>query len=67
MDNNTEKKLVIATKKFKGETGTVTARLPLTLIEKIDEIAEVTGRTRNDIIQKCLEYSIDNTEIASNE
>ena len=67
MDNNSEKKLIIATKKYKGETGTVTARLPLALIERIDEIAEATGRTRNDIVQKCLEFSIDNTEIAANE
>lgn len=66
MENKVEsKKLVIATKKYKGDTGTVTARLPVTLIERIDAIADETGRTRNDIIQKCLEFSVDNTEIVN--
>lgn len=66
MEKNTErKKLIIAAKKYKGDTGTVTARLPLTLIEAIDAIAEETGRTRNEIIQKCLEFSIENTEVVS--
>ncbi len=58
-----ERKLVISSKKYTGETGTVTARLPLSLIERLDKIAETTGRTRNDIIQKCLEFSIENTEV----
>ena len=63
MNMTEDKKLVISSKKYTGETGTVTARLPLTLIEKLDKIAESTGRTRNDIIQKCLEFSIENTEV----
>lgn len=58
-----EKKLVIHTKKFKGDTSTITARIPMTLIERIDDIAVKTGRTRNEIVQKCLEYSIYNIEV----
>jgi predicted DNA-binding protein len=36
------------------------------MIEKLDAIAEQTGRTRNEIIQKCLTFSIENIEIADN-
>lgn len=58
-----EKKLKISTKKYIGETAVVSARLPNDLIRKIDEICEMTGRTRNEIIQICLEFSVDNIEI----
>lgn len=65
MNTTEEKKLIISTKKYKGDTGTVTVRLPVALIESIDTIAEKTGRTRNDIVQKFLEFSLENTEIAA--
>lgn len=58
-----EKKLEIMTKKYRGETSTVTARLSVELIERLDEIAEKTGRTRNEIIQRCVEYAVDNIKI----
>jgi len=52
-----EKKLVISSKKYTGETAVVSARLPL------DLICDATGRTKNEIIQICLEFSVDNIEI----
>ncbi len=58
-----DKKLSISTKKYKGETSPVSARLTLDLIARIDDVAEKTGRTRNEIIQKCIEFAIDNIEI----
>ena len=58
-----EKKLIISSKKYRGETSVVSARLPIDLIKKIDKICEVTGRTKNEVIQMCLEFSIDNIEI----
>lgn len=58
-----EKKLIISSKKYTGETSVVSARLPIDLIKKIDEICEVTGRTKNEVIQMCLEFSVDNIEI----
>ena len=51
------------TKKYRGETATVTARLSVELIERLDEIVEKTGRTRNEIIQRCVEYAVDNIKI----
>lgn len=58
-----EKKLEISSKKYRGETSTVTTRLSVELIEKLDKISEQTGRTRNEIIQKCIEFAVDNIQI----
>lgn len=58
-----DKKLIISSKRFKGETGVVSVRLPNELIKLLDEVAVKTGRTRNEIIQICLEFSINNLEI----
>jgi predicted transcriptional regulator len=56
-------KLVISSKKFRGDSAVLSVRLPNDMIEKLDEIAAKTGRTRNDIIQKCLAFSIENLKI----
>ena len=61
-----DKKLVISSKKFRGDSSVVSVRLPNDMIEKLDVIAEQTGRTRNEIIQKCLAYSIENIEVTDN-
>ena len=59
MDN----KLIITSKKYRGETMVVASRLTNELVEQLDKIAEKTGRTRNEIIQMCLEFAITNLEI----
>lgn len=61
-----DKKLVISSKKFRGDSSVVSVRLPNDMIEKLDAIAEQTGRTRNEIIQKCLAFSIENIEVTDN-
>ena len=61
-----DKKLVISSKKFRGDSSVVSVRLPNDMIEKLDAIAEQTGRTRNEIIQKCLDFSIENIEVTDN-
>lgn len=58
-----DKKLVISPRKYRGTSSVVSVRLPNDMIEKLDAIAEQTGRTRNEIIQKCLVYSIENIEV----
>lgn len=60
-----DKKLFIPSKHYKGDTSVVSARLPNSMIKKLDEIAEVTGRNRNEIIALCLEFAIDNLETES--
>ena len=58
-----DKKLVIPQKKFKGDSVVVSVRLPADLLKKLDEISTNTGRTRNEIVQMCLEFSVENIEI----
>ena len=58
-----DKKLIITSRKFRGNSSVVSLRLPAEMIQSIDEIAEKTGRTRNEIIQKLIEFSLDNLEI----
>lgn len=57
------KKLKITTKKYRGDSSVVSVRLPNELIESLDSISNITGRTRNDIMQRCLEFAIENLEI----
>ena len=56
------KKLVIPPKRYQGLTSVVSARLPNEMIQSLDQVAERTGRNRNEIIQICLEFAIDNLE-----
>ena len=56
-------KLTISSRKFRGDSSVVSVRLPNDLISVVDEIATTTGRTRNEIIQKFIEFSVDNLEI----
>lgn len=57
------KKLEIKSKKYKGDTTVISSRVPIELVERIDSIAKQSGRTRNEIIQMCLEFAVDNIEI----
>ncbi len=56
-------KLVIRPKRFSGDSSVLSLRLPNELVARLDEIAESTNRTRNDIVLKCLEYAVENIEI----
>lgn len=58
-----EKKLIITSKKYRGDSSVISVRLPNDLISSLDKIAEQTGRTRNEIVQMCLEHSVENIEI----
>ena len=56
-------KLTITQKRYVGETSVVSVRLPKDMIKDLDSVAEATGRTRNEIMQMCLEYALTNMEI----
>lgn len=58
-----DKKLVITAKKYRGESTVVSMRIPAELLQKLDSVVEKTGRTRNDLVQTCLEFALDNMEI----
>ena len=62
-----DKVLKITAKKYKGETAVISLRLPTELVATVDEIAKTTGRTRNDIMQRCLEFSIENLQIGEDD
>lgn len=47
-----------------GKTSVVSARLPDDMVSKLDQIARQTGRTRNELIQMCIDYALENLEIA---
>ena len=56
-------KLIISSKKYRGDSTVISIRLPDELVKTLDKIAEETGRTRNEVIQKCLSFAVDNLEI----
>ena len=57
-----EKKLIIRPHKFGGETAVISLRLPKDMLSVIDQLAANTGRTRNEILVKSLEYALENVE-----
>ncbi len=59
----TKTTLSILSKKYRGDSSVISSRLPADLIETLDQIAGQTGRTRNEIIQLCLEFALDHIEI----
>lgn len=46
-----------------GKSTVVSARLPDDMIEELEKIAKKTGRTRNELIQMCIDYALKNIEI----
>lgn len=58
-----EKKLVIHSQKYISESKVISMRLPVDMLVEIDRIAGETRRTRNEILQLCLEFALDNMVI----
>ena len=52
----------IPKKKYAGETTVVSLRLPKDLLREIDEIAQQTGRNRNEVLTMCLEFALEHKE-----
>lgn len=59
--------LRISPKKYSGETTIVSMRLAKDLLKDIDAVANVTGRTRNEIMTMSLEFALEHMEIAMKE
>ncbi len=62
-----KERFTIPPRRFRGETAVVASRLPVELISLLDDLSRKTGRSRNEVIQLCLEYAIDNMEDDSDE
>ena len=59
--------LRISPKKYVGETTIVSMRMAKDLLKDIDAVANVTGRTRNEILTMSLEFALEHMEIVMKE
>ena len=57
-------KLIIPPKKYKGETTVISVRMPKDMIADLDKVADVTGRTRNELMLMCMEFALNNIEMS---
>ncbi len=55
-----EKRLVIHPQKYTSESKVISMRLPMDMLVELDRVAKDTGRTRNEIMQLCLEFALEN-------
>ena len=63
-----DKKFVVNPKKSPyGKTSVVSARLPDHLVRQLDKVAQITGRTRNELLVMSVEFAMDNLEIGQQE
>jgi len=60
-----EDKLIIKPKRFKGDDGykTFSIRVREDIVDRIDDIASKTGRSRNELIGMFLEFAADRCTI----
>ena len=55
--------LRITPKKYAGETTIVSMRISRELLKDIDNIANATGRNRNEVLAMSLEFALNHMEI----
>lgn len=58
-----DEKFIIRAKKNYGETSVVSCRMPNEILRKLDKVSSQTGRTRNELILKCVEFALDKLQI----
>lgn len=57
------KKLIITPNRYSGKSSVVSARMPDEMIRELDELSSATGRSRNDLLIRMIEFALDNIEI----
>ena len=57
----------IPQKKYGGETTVVSMLLAKDLLKDLDQIADLTGRNRNEILTMSLEFALNHMEIVMND
>lgn len=60
-------KFVVSPKRYTEETQVFSVRMPKDMIRDLDAVAQKTGRTRNEIITKSIEFTLEHLEIANKE
>lgn len=64
MENYSNKKLIIHPRRAAlGKTAVVSVRLSEDTIKRLDTITTRTGHSRNELIQLCVEFGLENMEI----
>jgi predicted transcriptional regulator len=63
----TEPILRIPRKKYGGDTTVVSMRISKDLLRDIDQLAELTGRNRNEILTMSLEFAMNHIELINPE
>ncbi len=58
---------VIRQKKYMGETAVISMRIPKDMLADIDKAADISGRTRNEIMSMSLEFALNHMQITSND
>ena len=59
--------LKIRPKEYNEKKTIISARLAKDLVDDIDEVAEMTGRNRNDVLTMSLEFALKHMEIIMKE
>jgi predicted transcriptional regulator len=57
----------IPRKKYGGDTTVVSMRISRELLKDIDQVADLSGRNRNEILTMSLEFALKHLEIIMNE
>ena len=57
----------IPKKKYGGDTTVVSVRMSKELLRDIDNVANLSGRNRNEILTMSLEFALQHMEIVMNE
>ena len=58
---------LIRQKKYVGETMIVSMRIPKDMLADIDKAAQVSGRTRNEIMSMSLEFALNHMKITASD
>ena len=60
-----KEELIINKKKFKGEDGykVFSVRIKDETVEKLNELSELTNRSRNELINILLDYAVKNCKV----
>ena len=56
---------IIRQKKYVGETMVVSMRIPKDMLSDIDKAAQVSGRTRNEIMSMSLEFALNHMKVTA--
>ena len=59
-----EIRFLLSPKRYKEESQVLSVRMPKDMLRDVDDVAARTGRARNEIITKAIEFTLAHLEIA---